>query len=66
VRVFGENIWPPIPQDTRVRETTSYGQTLWDYSPHSSAMDGFREGRQRLGGYRQVLGKLLEVINGRD
>lgn len=63
-RIFGANVWPPVPQDTRVRETVSYGQTLWDYSPNSKAMEGFQEGRQHLGGYRQVLGKMLEVING--
>jgi chromosome partitioning protein len=63
-RVFAANVWPPIPQDTRVRETSAYGQTLWEYSPSSSAVEGFIDGRNRLGGYRQVLGKMLEVING--
>ena len=63
-RAFGENVWPPIPQDTRVRETSAYGQTLWEYSPDSSSVEGFKDGRTRLGGYRQVLGKMLEVING--
>ena len=63
-KVFGENVWPPIPQDTRVRETSAYGQTLWEYSPGSSSMEGFVDGRTHLGGYRQVLGKMLEVIDG--
>lgn len=63
-RTFGSNVWPPIPQDTRVRETVAYGQTLWDYSPDSSAVEGFVEAKQHLGGYRQVLGKMLEVIDG--
>ncbi len=62
-RIFGVNVWPPVPQDTRVRETAAYGQTLWEYSPNSPAVGGFLEGRQRLGGYRQVLEKMLEVIN---
>ena len=63
-RVFGSNVWPPVPQDTRVRETAAYGQTLWEYSPDSSSVEGFADGRQHLGGYRQVLGRMLEVIDG--
>ncbi len=64
VQAFGSHVWPPIPQDTRVRETVAYGQTLWEYSPDSSSVAGFTEGHQYLGGYRQVLGKLLEVLDG--
>ncbi len=64
-RTFGEHVWPPIPQDTRVRETAAYGKTLWEYAPHAVAIEGFPEGHQRLGGYRQVLGRMMEVINGR-
>lgn len=63
-RVFGKAVWPPVPQDTRVRETAAYGQTLWEYSPGSAAIGGYVESRQHLGGYRQVLGRLLEVIDG--
>ncbi len=63
-RTFNEHLWPPIPQDTRVREASAYGKTLWDYAPRSISMDGFKEGKRRLGGYRQVLKRLIEVING--
>ena len=63
-KTFGSHLWPPIPQDTRVRETTAYGKTLWEYAPHSISMEGYKEGKQRLGGYRQVLAKMMEVING--
>ena len=63
-RVFGANVWPPVPQDTRVRETAAYGQTLWEYSPNSTSIQGFKDGRQHLGGYRQVLGRMLEVLDG--
>lgn len=62
-KIFGEHLWPPIPQDTHVRECSAYGTTLWEYSPRSSAMEGYREGRQRLGGYRQVLARMMEVIH---
>jgi chromosome partitioning protein len=63
-RTFGEHVWPPIPQDTRVRETAAYGKTLWEYAPHSTSIEGYAEGSRRLGGYRQVLGRMLEVLNG--
>lgn len=63
-KTFGEHLWPPIPQDTRVRETVAYGKTLWDYSPNSVSMNGYKDGKQRLGGYKQVLARMLEVING--
>ena len=62
-RVFGASVWPPVPQDTRVRETAAYGQTLWEYSPRSTSIEGFKDGRQRLGGYRQVLARVLEVLD---
>jgi chromosome partitioning protein len=64
-KTFGEHVWPPVPQDTRVRETAAYGKTLWEYAPHSTSIEGYSDGHQRLGGYRQVLGRMLEVINGR-
>ena len=63
-KTFGEHLWPPIPQDTRVRETAAYGKTLWEYAPRSTAMEGYREGRQKLGGYKQVLKRMLEVLRG--
>ena len=62
-RVFGASVWPPVPQDTRVRETAAYGQTLWEYSPRSTSIEGVKDGRQRLGGYRQVLARVLEVLD---
>lgn len=63
-RVFGRRVLPPIPQDTRAREAAAYGQTLYEYSPASPAMAGYTHGRDRIGGYRQVLERLLEVIDG--
>ena len=63
-RIFSQHLWPPIPQDTRVRETAAYGKTLWEYSPSTKAMNGYKEGRQKLGGFKQVLARMLEVMNG--
>ena len=66
VSIYRQHVWPPIPQDSLVREASSVGKTLWELNRRSSALDGFRDGRQRLGGYRQVLDRLLEVVNGKD
>jgi len=63
VTAFGGHVWPPIPQDTRVREAAAYGQTPWEFAPRSSAVTGYLENRQRVGGYNQVLERLLEVID---
>ena len=64
VQTFGKRVWPPIPQDTRVREATAYGKTLWEYSPNSPAMTGYQDGTKQLGGYKQALQRLMEVIDG--
>lgn len=64
VHAFGDKVLPPIPQDTRVREATAYGQTLWEYSPNSPAMIGYQEGKGQVGGYKQIMERLLEVLDG--
>jgi chromosome partitioning protein len=63
-RTFGASVWPPIPQDTRVREAAAYGQTLAEYAPDSPAMIGYADGRKRIGGYRQILHRLMEMVHG--
>jgi chromosome partitioning protein len=62
--LFGTHVWPPIPQDAQVREAVAAGKTLWDLPRSSAALDGFKSGRQTLGGYKQVLERLLEVVDG--
>ncbi len=64
VRAFGNRVWPPIPQDTRVREAAAYGQTLWEYAPDTPAVTGYNDGRGRIGGYQQILERLMEVARG--
>ena len=59
---FGQRVWPPIPQDTRVREAAAYGKTLWEYSPDSPAMTGYHNGKVSVGGYHQVLERMMEVL----
>ncbi len=63
IETHGEHVWPPIPQDAHVRGVATDGQTLWDIKRSTTAMDGIKAGRQHLGGYRQVLDRLLEVIH---
>ncbi len=63
VNAFDGRVWPPIPQDTRVRESAAYGKTPWEYSPESSAVLGYPNGKQRIGGYQQILDRLEEVLD---
>ena len=64
IRAFGDRVLPPVPQDTRVREASAYGKTLWEYSLNSPAMTGYQEGKIHAGGYQQILKRLVEVIDG--
>mgnify|MGYP001187730554 CR=1 FL=1 len=64
IQSFGENLLPPIAQDTQVREASAFGKTLWEYCPKSKAVDGYQDGRNKKGGYKQVVERLWEVING--
>lgn len=62
VQTFGAHVWPPIPQDASVRAASAQGKTLWEAGRSSSALQGFKSGRQFQGGFNQVLERLLEVI----
>ncbi|PKO16144.1 MAG: hypothetical protein CVU39_08950 [Chloroflexi bacterium HGW-Chloroflexi-10] len=64
VRAFGERVLPPVPQDTRVREASAYGKTLWEYCSNSSVMQGYLDGKNQSGGYRQIVTRLMDVIDG--
>lgn len=61
---FGANLWPPVPNDTKVRESSGYGETLWEYAPKTSAVIGYESNGGRIGGYAAVLENLREVIGG--
>lgn len=62
-QTFGKRVWPPVPQDTRVREAPAYGKTLLEYSPNSAAMAGYSDGKSHIGGYNEVLARIQEVID---
>jgi chromosome partitioning protein len=53
---FKEYVWPPIPQDVLCRESTRFGQTLWEYAPQARALLGYPDRAGKLvGGYSQVV-----------
>jgi chromosome partitioning protein len=64
VQTFGSKVFPPIPQDTRVRESVAYGKTLWEYSQMSPAIQGYSDGNKHTGGYAQLLQRVLETFHG--
>jgi chromosome partitioning protein len=59
---FTDHVWPIIPTDARVRESQSYGKTLWEYAPHTQAMDGYEIDGKRVGGYRIVMRLVKELL----
>lgn len=59
---FPDNIWPPIPQDTKVREAPAYGQPLWTYAPGTAALVGYQSSNGRIGGYAAVLDYLMRIL----
>jgi chromosome partitioning protein len=61
-RIFKQKVFPPIPQDTKCREATRHGQTLWEYAPTSRALKGFKNNGKTLGGYAQVTQRIEELI----
>jgi hypothetical protein len=55
VKSFGELVLPPVPKDTKCREATRYGQTLWEYAPDCRALQGFVNGSgDPAGGYSRL------------
>lgn len=63
VEAFREYVWPPIPQDVVCRESSRFGQTLWEYSPGTRALVGYEDRNGRLiGGYQQVVDRIQEVL----
>lgn len=65
VNAFGAKVWPPIPTDTRLRESSVYGQTLWEYAPTTPALIGIPNNGGRTGGYAVAIDKLLWMIYAR-
>ena len=59
-------VLPPVPRDTKIREASSYGKTIWEYSPQTAGAVGYQNGsRSRnsqglTGGYLH----LAEIVAG--
>lgn len=62
VNQFSTLVWPPIPKDVKAREAPSYGKTLWEYAPKTRALNGVKLGNKAVGGYRQVLKRLIQEV----
>lgn len=63
VDAFREYVWPPIPQDVVCRESSRFGQTLWEYSPNTRSLVGYEDRNGRLiGGYQQVVKRVEEAL----
>lgn len=63
VEAFPEAVWPPIPQDTKAREATAFGKTLWEYAPDSPSVTGYQINGKRVGGYADLLERMKGVIS---
>jgi chromosome partitioning protein len=65
VAAFKALVWPPIPQDVKLREAPAFGQTIWEYSPSTAGVKGYPSANgHNLGGYQSIVERLLEVIDG--
>lgn len=62
IEAYSGNVWEPIPQDTKVRETPSYKKTLWEYDVNTPAITGHKHGDSYIGGYQMALKKLLNEV----
>lgn len=60
---FEDLVYPPIPLDTKVREASAHGLTLWEYAPGCRALEGAESSHDELGGYSQALHRLLRDIS---
>jgi chromosome partitioning protein len=62
-QTFGRLVLPPIPQDTRCRVASRFGNTLWEYDPDSRALSGYdaADGK-KVGGYVQLMERVEKLI----
>ena len=58
-KYFKANLWPVIPVDTKAREATKEGMSLWEYAPGCRALTGI----QGIGGgYLAILDRTLNLL----
>ena len=61
-QAFQEQVWPVIPKDDKCRLAQRAGKTLWEAHPECRALNGVEMNGRLRGGYRQALGRLLELV----
>lgn len=59
---FGNLLWPPIPNDTKAREATLEGMTLWESAPICRALSGAGTTNGLVGGYARMVEQLMEEL----
>ena len=63
-----EKILPPIVRDTKIREASARGQTIWEYAPKSPAAIGIQQSSKmrnsagRVGGYLHLCEILSSLV----
>jgi chromosome partitioning protein len=63
VDAFGPLVLPPVPVDTKLRECTSCGRTIWEYAPKSRSATGIDVGGGNyVGGYGDFVRRLKERL----
>lgn len=59
---YKHHVWPPIPQDVKLREAPAYGESVWEYAPQSNAVLGYESGNRRVGGYKAVVDSVEQYL----
>ncbi len=61
-----DRILPPIPRDTKIREASSHGKTIWEYDKNCRAAIGFENGSLETNGTGKTGGYLhiAEILDG--
>ena len=59
---FGNLLWSPIPDDTKAREATLEGKTLFEYAPLCRALSGASTSNGLVGGYARAVERLMEEL----
>lgn len=62
VDTFGDLVSPPIPIDVKLREAPAFGQTIWEYAPHSRSAIGIETNGQAYGGYVRFVDQVREAV----
>ncbi len=64
VESFGSLVLPPVPVDTKLRESPAFGKTIWEYAPRARSVRGALKagGVGRYGGYALFVERVVERI----